>query len=572
MKLTYRYRIFFIVLAILTAFSACLIWFEQREERKQKTDALEQRLANYAEIIGKKIQNEDVENLKSKMVAFEQLLPENLRVTIVDKDGKVLYDSDFDDVSVLDNRLNRPEIMKAQYGNSGMNIRYSQSTKRDYIYFAKFYQQYFVRVALPYDVQMKSLLKADNFFIYIVLVLFALLLLVVNYFSRKFEKSVLQLRNLAENLKNNRQIDEKFVFSNDELGEIGQNLAKIFEQKEHAQQIAETEKKKLLQHFWHSETGIAIFDKSLKKIFANSPFIQNLNLILNKPSFDVEAVFDDENFIMLKNFIVEKTEKTKNFQIEKNGKIFDIQAIIFEDESFEIDIKDITKTEKNRLLKQEMTNNIAHELRTPVASLHAYLETLSEQDLSPEKRQQFTERAYIQSIRLVALIEDVGLLSKIEENPSRFPMEKLSIAQLFNDLRIDLSEKLRKKNISLQIIVDEQLKINGNYTLLYSVFRNLMDNSIAYSGENIDIEINNYLQDEKFLYFSYSDNGVGIDDKHINRLFERFYRVQEGRTRENGGSGLGLSIVRNAILLHGGKIQARTREGGGLEFLFTIKK
>lgn len=571
MKITYKYRIFLVVLAIFATFSACLIWLEQREERKQKTNALEQQLAIYAEIIGKKIEPL-FEQLNFDMQSLEELLPQNLRVTIVTLNGEVLYDRDFTDVSVLDNHFHRPEIMKAQYGDFGVNIRYSASAKRDYIYFAKLYQHCFVRVALPYDVQVKSLLKADNFFIYIVLSLLVLVLLVVNYFSGRIEKSVLQLKNFAKNLKDNKNLDEKIVFPNDELGEIGQNLVEIFKQKEFAQQIAETEKEKLLQHFKYSETGIAIFDKNLKKIFANSHFIQNQNIILNKPSFDVEHIFDNENFELLKNFIAEKREKTKNFQIEKNGKIFDIQAIIFEDESFEINIKDITKTEKNRLLKQEMTNNIAHELRTPVASLHAYLETLNEQNLSPEKRQQFTERAYIQSVRLISLIEDVSLLSKIEETPSRFAMEKISVAQLLNDLRIDLSEKLHKKNISLQILVNEQLKINGNYTLLYSVFRNLMDNSITYSGENVDIQINNYFQDEQFLYFSYSDNGVGVAEQHLNRLFERFYRVQEGRTRETGGSGLGLSIVKNAIRLHGGAIQARSREGGGLEFLFTIKK
>ena len=567
MKYSYKYRIFFVVLAIFAAFSACLILVEQREERRQKTVALEEQLKNYAEIINKKIV---VDKSDFDLQPLKEILPENLRITIVNYDGNVLYDCDFPNVSALDNHLNRPEIMKAQYGNFGVNIRYSKSAKFDYIYFAKFYQNYFVRVALPYNVQVKSLLKAGNLFIYTVLVLFILVLMVVNYISGRFEKSILQLKNFAENLKNNRKIDEKIIFPNDELGEIGQNLAEIFKQKEIAQHIAETEKEKLLQHFQYSETGIAIFDKNLKKIFANSHFIQNQNIILNKPSFDVEAVFEDENFELLKNFISEKTEKTKQFQIEKNGKIFDIQVFIFEDDNLEIDIKDITKTEKNRLLKQEITNNIAHELRTPVASLHAYLETLNEQNLPPEKRQQFTERAYIQSVRLTSLIEDVGLLSKIEENPSRFSMEKIKIAQLLNDLRIDLSEKMLKKNISLQITVNEQLTINGNYTLLYSVFRNLMDNSIAYGGENIDIQINNYFQDEKFLYFSYSDNGVGIDEQHLNRIFERFYRVQQGRSRENGGSGLGLSIVKNAICLHGGEIQARTHEGGGLEFLFTL--
>jgi signal transduction histidine kinase len=111
----------------------------------------------------------------------------------------------------------------------------------------------------------------------------------------------------------------------------------------------------------------------------------------------------------------------------------------------------------------------------------------------------------------------------------------------------------------------------GNGNLLYSVFRNLMDNVVGHAGENIAINIDLRGEDDTFAYFSFSDNGVGIEDeKHLNRLFERFYRINEGRTRETGGSGLGLSIVKNAITFHGGTITAQNRTEGGLEFLFNL--
>ena len=247
-------------------------------------------------------------------------------------------------------------------------------------------------------------------------------------------------------------------------------------------------------------------------------------------------------------------------------------ANYIEDKSFELTIKDITKTEKNRVLKQEMTSNIAHELRTPVTCLRGFLETLHEQNIPMDKQNEFIEKAYLQSIRLSELIEDVSLLSKIEESATSFKFEKVELGQLINNVRIDLSDRLGANKTKIISTIKDNLSVNGNYVLLYSVFRNLVDNSLKYGGENIEIHIDLNMEDDYNLYLSYYDTGLGVEEQHLNRLFERFYRVTEGRTRNTGGSGLGLSIVRNAIILHKGDIQVKNRASGGLEFLITLKK
>jgi len=555
-------------------FSVFLIISERNEQKKYKTNALESRLDGYVELIhGYITTNQLADTNIHSIEKLVNILPEEIRVTIVDADGIVTYDKDVSDIKKLDNHLDRPEIMRAQYQDYGTNIRLSVSTDNEYLYYAKFYKKYFVRVALPYDIETQSMLKADNWFIYIVIILFIVVLILVNIVSGRFGKSIAKLKNFAVDVKNDKPLPENLNFPDDELGEIGKDLVDIFRQKEKGRQDVELEREKLIQHFQYSEMGLCMFTSDYKKMYANAHFMQYLNLILSKPTFDVNSIFEDESFSRVKDFIKsrERTEY-KSFQIEKNGKVFSLQVIIFEDNSFEITIKDITKIEKNRLLKQEMTNNIAHELKTPVTSLRGYLETLNGQILPEEKRTQFIERAYQQVIRLSILIDDVGLLSNIEEAPTKFGMETINLFQILNDVRIDLSNKFTEQGIELNIGIKENLTIKGNYTLLYSIFRNLMDNSISYAGTGIRINVNNYMEDENYLYFSYYDTGTGVEEEHLNRLFERFYRVHEGRTRNNGGSGLGLSIVKNAILFHKGEIQARNREGGGLEFLFTLGK
>jgi signal transduction histidine kinase len=167
----------------------------------------------------------------------------------------------------------------------------------------------------------------------------------------------------------------------------------------------------------------------------------------------------------------------------------------------------------------------------------------------------------------------MSLITKIEEAPHSFKLEAVELENLLENLKNDLEVLLQEKNIRMKWNLTGDVIVNGNRNLLYSIFRNLTDNVIRYAGTNVNIFIKKYNEDKDFYYFSYSDTGIGIsDEQHLNRLFERFYRINEGRTRDTGGSGLGLSIVKNAIAFHKGTIVAKNRSGGGLEFLFTLMR
>ena len=219
-----------------------------------------------------------------------------------------------------------------------------------------------------------------------------------------------------------------------------------------------------------------------------------------------------------------------------------------------------------------MSNNITHELRTPVSSVRGYIETiLNHPDLSTERKTYFLEKAYTQIERLTDLIRDVALITKTEEAADLMPREEVNIAHVVADAQEDLHAQFDQTHMQLFTTLPDDLNIYGNYSLIYSIFRNLMENSLRYAGDGKEIHINCYNITPDYLYFSVYDTGIGVAEEHLPRLFERFYRVTEGRTRDNGGTGLGLSIVRNAVTFHHGDIAVRNRKEGGLEYLFTLK-
>ena len=237
MKLTYKQRLFGFIFIIFAVFSVCIIVSEQREERKYRTEALESQLDGYVEVIHQYIgQNHLVANDTIAISPLIKILPSDLRVTLIDAEGKVFYEKDTHDLKSLNNHLDRPEIMKALYQDYGSNIRMSASLNHEYLYYAKFFNNYFIRVALPYDVQVQNILKPDNFFIYIVLTLFVLVFILLNLVAGRFNKSINKLRNIISRLRNDQPLPANINFPDDELGEMGKELVDIFNFREESKQ------------------------------------------------------------------------------------------------------------------------------------------------------------------------------------------------------------------------------------------------------------------------------------------------------------------------------------------------
>ena len=232
-------------------------------------------------------------------------------------------------------------------------------------------------------------------------------------------------------------------------------------------------------------------------------------------------------------------------------------------------------------IKRQLTQNAAHELKTPAASIHGYLESILDNPEMPEdKKKHFLERCYAQSERMSKLLFDMSALTKLDEmddNTSQTQHEyrQVNVLQIMQNVLDDTSLQLQEKGIVPSLQVPQYIEVLGDKGLIYSIFRNLVDNAIAYATgasrlEMICREVE--MEGRHYYEFLVSDNGQGVEPQHLEHLFERFYRVDKGRSRKLGGTGLGLAIVKNAVAVHGGQTTAFPTPGGGLTIRFTLAR
>jgi len=585
---TIKWKLFIYYFLLFAIFTFSIILYQNKREHHYKIAELETRLNEYTDLTNRFIENYKVAQEKnySRLDSLKKIvMAEKVRLTVIDFDGKVLYDNTVGDYAHMTNHKERPEFQKALYSEFGENIRHSETTSEDYIYYAKSYKNYVVRAAVIYNTEIKAFLKTERIFIYFFILLFLIFGFLLRYIANHIGDSISKLKDFAVKIRRNEaiDIDNETRFSNDELGFISREIIQLYQQLRKTKTELVLEKEKLISHLFVLKEGIAFFSSGKKAILNNSHFIFYINIIAEETTISVEKIFQSEEFKEINTFI-DRTIAAQgtfhpqepprmDYSVQKDGYNFNIQCIIFPDKSFEILISDQTQLMRRSIMKQQITSNISHELKTPISSVKGYLETvLNNPDLEQSKQHYFIEKAYNQAERLTQLVNDISLLNKIEEYSELYVREKVQIRKAINEAVESFDELIRQRGIQVECIIEEDVVINANYSLIFSVFRNLMENSVNYGGENITISINKYHEDSSFYYFSFSDNGAGVEEEHLSRLFERFYRVDAGRSRKEGGTGLGLAIVKNAIISFKGEISARKRKDGGLEFLFSLPR
>lgn len=272
--------------------------------------------------------------------------------------------------------------------------------------------------------------------------------------------------------------------------------------------------------------------------------------------YDTENFTDDELGEISRNIV----DLYKNLERTTQERDENLKAAMHEEQ------------EKIRI-KHQLTNNINHEIKTPVHAIQACLETIvtNRDKINKTAVLKLIEKAYDNVTRLCAMLRDISVITRISEASEQIKCTEVNINSIIEELKEEMEMLEPHKRMRLNVQLPEAVIVVGNESLISSIFHNLMSNALAYSGGR-DIFIKLIEETEEHYKFEFSDNGIGVDDVHLPRLFERFYRVDDGRSRKMGGTGLGLSIVKNSVLFHHGEISVKNVRGGGLRFIFTLAK
>lgn len=460
-KTSFHHKVLFSLLALCWVLVSAFTIFQYHREKTFRSDLMNMELQMHNNRIIDDIENG--ENIESVAARIPPPMP-NLRLTMIDSNGKVVFDNNDNTPFPLSNHNNRPEIVMARNHGSGYSVdRHSLSDDTDYFYSATLLQDgSVIRSAAPYDHILREFLKADSSFLWLMFGVTFAVSIAGFFIARRISTSISNLNSFAEKAGKGEKIYDDWKFPHDELGNIAANIVRLYVQRDQRHQ---------------------------------------------------EAILQERDKIRL---------------------------------------------------KKQLTNNINHELKTPVASIKICADLLRDHPELPEDRKtEFVERICAATQRLTSMLEDVAYITRMDDGAAMIEKCRLNLREVIES--VINAERLRT-DMRIDVKVPD-IRIEGNRQLLESIFRNLIDNAIAYSGGS---EISIIGDDEGNLIVR--DNGCGIPEQHLPHIFERFYRIDKGRSREKGGTGLGLAIVRNAIALHGGYIKVSNDNGLRFDFRLDITR
>lgn len=481
--------------------------------------------------------------------SLERLKAQGLRINLIDSDGKVLYDSEKDS-STFENHRERPEIKDALAKGEGKSIRYSKTLNRDTIYYAMKSDDKIIRVAQEVNSVFSIFRIIFPVEIFIVVALFLLSLFISKRITENITEpiklGVYKHQNLYPELDPYlREIDEKNL-----------ELEKLYSIEKSQNDTVEAILTKMKE-------GLVIFDRSLRLVLINDSAINILKPINSKKGSHILELTNESKILDAVNegfkgkYIkgeIEIDNKIYEYFISPESESLGGVALLLTDKTYEAGLK---------LKREEFTSNVTHELKTPLTIISGFAELLKSGNVEEEKIKEFGGIIYKQSTNLQRLIDDLLKISKLEANDAVI-IEELSLDELGDEVCDDLAIEIKNKNLNLVKEFDRvKAKVNGE--MIKEAMMNLLTNAIKYNRDGGEIEFK-IAKEDVFALVQISDNGIGIEEELLDRIFERFYVVDNSRSKKISSTGLGLSIVKHIVEAHGGRIEVTSEVGKGSTF------
>jgi two-component system phosphate regulon sensor histidine kinase PhoR len=502
------------------------------------------------------------------------------RITIISPDGTVLGDSE-EKPSSMENHKNRPEVMAAMNGKMGRSVRFSATKHQTLMYLALPIQRggeviAVARTSLPLSVidwalhaVYKHILMGGT----IIAVLFAVVAL---FILRRISRPIENMRRVAEKLAQGdlsarvpeSDYEETKALAralNQMAGQLGERLRIITEQRGEQEAVFNSmvegvlavDKNECILHLNPAAARLLELDpetvrgRSIQEVIRNSALQKFIGDTLSKSEvIEGETVFygKEDVFIQLHGTAL------------KDASGANIGALVV--------FSDVTRLKRLETIRRDFVANVSHELKTPITALQGCVETLTRgASITNQERKKFDDMLIRHVNRLEAIVDDLLSLSQVEfdTEQGRIQLEPASISVLLERAVQNYLEPAQQKKIVLEVVCPENLMASINAALLEQAVGNLIDNALKYSGEGTHITIRGQLQDAD-IEISVADQGAGIEKKHLPRIFERFYRVDQARSRALGGTGLGLAIVKHIALAHRGTVGVTSAPGEGSTF------
>ena len=556
----------FVIVIFITA--GLFLLFSSQIVKTYYINTLSKDLEQVARTVSSSVKFMHSSNEKESIQEFvkEIGLSRGYRITIVGSDGVVWGDSE-KNPEEMENHKNRPEIIKALKGEIGTSIRYSKTTKEYMLY---------VAVPIRRDGEIIGVARASMFMksIYNLIntlktrLIFSTLLssiaaLILSYFlSKGITTPIKELVEFSKRISMGVFSEGTIPKRNDEIGELMENMnimakriGKLVENLKSEGETLETIIKSI-------DEAILLIDGNGVIKHANDEFKNLIGKEKVEERYYWEVVKDDE----LRKFIkkaLDKESMRERIQIKDRNFILSSRKIETANKIL-VTFYDVTELQKYEEMKKEFIGNLSHELKTPLTSIKGFVEVMKE-----EGKLKYIDIIERNIDRMIQIVKDIQMLSKLEYRKTKAQIESVDALDILKDIEKLFHKKAEEKGLNLLIEVEEKpFYIKVDPYLFEEMLVNLVDNAIRYTDRgSVSVKI---YRGKGGFFVEVKDTGIGIPEKHIDRIFERFYVVDKSRSKRTGGTGLGLSIVKHIVLLHNGKIDVRSVPGEGTTFTIFI--